>query len=154
LQQPLDDVHKEADYAIKGAELDPYNESPWRYLIGLIKEDRSLAFEYESKATQLRTILTNAGRDPDECHNLTSARIDLLEMQGDADSLKLVSCCRFVFCCCSLCFFSPYTATLSFGRKCSSEQAIDMAQDLATKHDLIRKKYWLFRVSEMRAALE
>jgi hypothetical protein len=90
-QQPLEDVRKEADYAIKGAELDPYNESPWRYLIGLIKEDRSLAFEYESKATQLRTILKNGGRDPDECYNLTSARIDLLEMQGDADSLKLVS---------------------------------------------------------------
>ena len=32
-------------------------------------------------------------------------------------------------------------------------QAIDMAQGLATKHDLIRKKYWLLRVSEMRAAL-
>jgi hypothetical protein len=72
-----------------------------------IKEDRSLAFEYESKATQLRTILTNAGRDPDECYNLTSARIDLLEMQGDADSLKLVSCCQFVCCCCSL--WSPLT---------------------------------------------
>jgi hypothetical protein len=84
-------VHEEADYAIKGAELDPYNESPWRYLIGLIKEDRSLAGEYESKASQLRIILTTAGRDPDECCNLTSARIDLLEMQGDADSLKLVS---------------------------------------------------------------
>lgn len=93
MQQPLKDVRKEADYGIKGAELDPYNESPWRYLIGVIKEQRSLASEYETKASQLRTAISDAGRNPDGCYNLTSARIDLLEMQGDADSLKLVSSC-------------------------------------------------------------
>jgi hypothetical protein len=91
LQQPLKDVRKEADYGIKGAELDPYNESPWRYLIGVIKEQRSLASEYETKASQLRTAISDAGHNPDGCYNLTSARIDLLEMQGDEDSLKLVS---------------------------------------------------------------
>jgi len=31
-------MRMEADYAIKAAELDPYNESPWRYLLGLIRE--------------------------------------------------------------------------------------------------------------------
>ena len=29
---------KEVNYAICGAELDPYNESPWRYLIGVLVE--------------------------------------------------------------------------------------------------------------------
>ena len=50
-----------------------------------------MASEYEPKAAQLRTVLVDAGRNPDECYNLTSARIDLLEMQGDEDSLKLAS---------------------------------------------------------------
>lgn len=34
---PLETAKKEADYAIQGAGLDPYNESPWRYLVGVLK---------------------------------------------------------------------------------------------------------------------
>lgn len=91
-QQPLDaeNVRLEADYAIKGAELDPYNESSWRYLIGIVREEPSLTAEYEKKAAGLRQVLVDAERDPDGCANLTSARIDMLEMLGDDESLKLV----------------------------------------------------------------
>jgi protein farnesyltransferase/geranylgeranyltransferase type-1 subunit alpha len=123
LQKPLDadNAQKEADYAINGAKLDPYNESPWRYLIGLVREEPSLAPKYETKAAELRQVLVNANRDADTCANLTSARIDLLEMMGDDESLK---------------------------------QAIDLAQGLATKHDVIRTKYWMLRASEMEAALQ
>ena len=91
-RQPLDAEHlrKEADYAIEGAKLDPYNESPWRYLIGIVKEETNLSQEYEKKAAELRQVLVDAGREPDECANLTSARIDMLEMIGDKVSLQLV----------------------------------------------------------------
>ena len=95
---PWDEVARhEADYAIHtGATLDPFNESPWRYLIGLLKEVQEdnrneIYAEYEEKAYSLRAILSDAHRDPDTCTNLTSARIDLLEMIGNEDSLKKVS---------------------------------------------------------------
>jgi len=94
-QQALDaeQVRKEADYAINGAKLDPYNESPWRYLIAIFREEPSLTAEYEKKAVAVRQVLVDADRDPDGCANLTSARIDMLEMLGDEESLKLVRCC-------------------------------------------------------------
>ena len=91
-QNPLDTEHsrKEADYAINGAKLDPYNESPWRYLIGLMRQEPSLTREYEHKAAELRQVLVDANRNADTCANLTSARIDMLEMMGDDESLKQV----------------------------------------------------------------
>jgi protein farnesyltransferase/geranylgeranyltransferase type-1 subunit alpha len=94
----LDVAKHEADYAIHtGATLDPYNESPWRYLIGVLKEqwkiqpDPELMRDYEEKASRLRKVLSDAHKDPDTCVNLTSARIDLYEMKGDKESLKAVS---------------------------------------------------------------
>jgi protein farnesyltransferase/geranylgeranyltransferase type-1 subunit alpha len=96
-QQPLNAelVVKEAQYAIDGAKLDPYNESPWRYLIGLVRVEPSLAAEFEKKAAALRQVLVDAGRDADGCFNLTSARIDMLEMMGDDESLELVRFVRY-----------------------------------------------------------
>jgi hypothetical protein len=93
----LESARHEADFAIHtGATLDPFNESPWRYLIGVLKEqwkvdpDPELIDEYEEKAAGLRTILSDAKRDPDTCANLTSARIDLFELKGDKESLEKV----------------------------------------------------------------
>ena len=34
---------EEASYALHGANLDPYNESPWRYLIGVLMEQWRVA---------------------------------------------------------------------------------------------------------------
>jgi hypothetical protein len=93
--------------------LDPFNESPWRYLIGLLKEQqkmqqqnnnndndcKELLEEYERKAFALRDVLTQAKRDPDTCVNLTSARIDILEMIGGKGALgqvREVCMCRAV----------------------------------------------------------
>ena len=94
----LELAKQEADFAIHtGATLDPYNESPWRYLVGVLKEqylikpNPALLDEYEEKAMSLRTILQEAHRDPDSCSNLTSARIDLFELKGDTGSLEKVS---------------------------------------------------------------
>lgn len=94
----LDIAQAEADFAIeKGAKVDPYNESPLRYLIAVLKEQlcqssdsHALLAEYEAKTSSLGAILSNSNRDPDECFNLTFARIDILEMMGDKDSLEKV----------------------------------------------------------------
>mmetsp|Transcript_16503 Transcript_16503/g.25654 ORF Transcript_16503/g.25654 Transcript_16503/m.25654 type:complete len:367 (-) Transcript_16503:455-1555(-) len=121
----LNDARTEAQYALDGAALDPYNESPWRYLIGILKEQRKsndsasvqlLVDDFETKTMDLRSVLENAGRDPDACSNMISARIDMLELKGDSDSLKLASL---------------------------------LANGLGINHDTIRKKYWLLREKEL-----
>ena len=133
----LEVAKREGDYAInEGAHLDPYNESPWRYLIGILKEQyravttttttgisdetktiMALLDEYEEKACQQRQVIEKAGKDPNGCSSLTSARIDILEFKGDRASL---------------------------------EKAMELASGLATEHDPIRRKYWLLRVDEMK----
>jgi len=39
----LEKAKEEASYALSGAEVDPFNESPWRYLIGVLMEQWRLA---------------------------------------------------------------------------------------------------------------
>ena len=84
----LPDAQVETNFALENARLDPYNESPWRYLIGIVKERPSLVPDCESGAEAMKDVLEKAGRDRDGCANLNSARIDLLEMKGDAQSLS------------------------------------------------------------------
>ena len=55
-----------------------------------MKEIMTFVANYEQKITSLRTVLEDAGRHPDECFNLTAARIDVLEMIGDLGSLQKV----------------------------------------------------------------
>jgi protein farnesyltransferase/geranylgeranyltransferase type-1 subunit alpha len=139
LKQPplsLDKCRAEADYAIfQGAALDPYNESPFRYLIGLLQEQQQqaqsdtsstatppkvLAAEFYAKVQSLEKVLVDANRDPEACTNWTSARIDLLESMGDAASLT---------------------------------QGIALAQGLANQYDTIRKKYWELRIRQFQQQL-
>uniref|UniRef100_A0A7S4EF07 Protein farnesyltransferase/geranylgeranyltransferase type-1 subunit alpha n=1 Tax=Pseudo-nitzschia australis TaxID=44445 RepID=A0A7S4EF07_9STRA len=135
----LDDARLEADFAIEmGARLDPYNESPWRYLIGILREQKqqhrkqeqdgtaainftSMVVEYEVRANRLRNVLTNAHRDPDTCVNMTSARIDLLEMIGTKESL---------------------------------ETAVELSIGLAKEHDTVRRKYWSLVTQRLRKKME
>ena len=119
-------ARQEADFAIdRGAILDPYNESPWRYLIGILRKQnenknntiKEIIVEYEVRANALRNVLTEAHRDPDTCVNMTSARIDLLEMIGTKDSLQT---------------------------------AIVLAEGLAKEYDTVRKKYWSLVLKRLR----
>ena len=122
----LQGARKEADFAMEeGARLDPYNESPWRYLIGILREQQQqsrqaseeMLVEYETRAKSLESVLIDARRNPDACVNMTSARIDLLEMIGTKESLKT---------------------------------SILLAEALATEHDTIRTKYWSLVLKRLR----
>ena len=129
----LEVARTEADFAIeKGATIDPYNESPWRYLVGLLKEQKKqissqggdsqpLLDEYEKKTFGLRDVLVKEKRNPDSCSNLSAARIDILEMMGGAADL---------------------------------ETALSLAEGLANEHDPIRKKYWMLRKNTMQQKVE
>mmetsp|Transcript_34634 Transcript_34634/g.63691 ORF Transcript_34634/g.63691 Transcript_34634/m.63691 type:complete len:380 (+) Transcript_34634:86-1225(+) len=46
----LEKAKEEANYALSGAKVDPYNESPWRYLIGIVMEQRRRARRAEDDA--------------------------------------------------------------------------------------------------------
>jgi len=133
----LEDVQKEITYAMQCAEVDPFNESPWRYVIGFLEECKkysgsegndvmeaadvkSLINSCEQEITKMRGNLGSTEYDVDSCVHLTSAKIDILEMKGDDISL---------------------------------EQAANLAKDLETEHDLIRKKYWKLREKEIRSRL-
>jgi protein farnesyltransferase/geranylgeranyltransferase type-1 subunit alpha len=94
----IDVARQEADFAIQKAAQDPYNESPWRYLVGILKEQQRrdskevipLAAEYEAKAYGVRLVLVETSHDPDACVNLNASRIDLLEMIVSQESLERV----------------------------------------------------------------
>ncbi len=120
-------AREEGDFAMEHAREDPYNESPWRYLIGILKEQQrvvqakddlhSLLLEYEARARDLEGVLTKANRNPDACVNRTSARVDLLEMIGTKESVTT---------------------------------AIALAEGLANKHDVVRTKYWSLVLERLR----
>ena len=137
----VEKAKNEAEYAIKITLEDPYNESPLRYLVALVREQHKLNEQYnhdnddggsgenctatcsdytsflndvESEIQQLKETL-GCGND---CPTLISALIDILEMKGNPNSII---------------------------------QAADMANELALKFDVVRKKYWLMREGKLRS---
>lgn len=91
LDQPLslETARQEADYALQGARIDPYNECPWRYFVAILKEqkDQTLLQQYLDQAESVKCVLQDADKDPEGCPNLSAALVDLLEMKGDAEAL-------------------------------------------------------------------
>jgi len=132
----------EAEYAIQGAEIDPYNESPLRYLIGIINEQirldkvaaMDLVNDAETKLKSMSNVLVPDNQTQKEhgeeeetdeilagvSSNLISAQIDLLQAKGDVESMQ---------------------------------QAAELAHALGTEHDTIRFKYWTFREKQLRSKL-
>ena len=122
---------EEGAYAMKGAEIDPHNESPWRYLIGIIKEQihvsQSLDFSisekivsYEEQIEKIIDDLKVKDIDPNTCINMVSAQIDILQMKGDKESLS---------------------------------KGVMMAKILQDE-DTIRSKYWTMRQEELISLIE
>lgn len=95
---------EEANYAVCGAQVDPFNESPWRYLIGVLMEQyrwkeadenekdaaNGLLQEYVAKLKDLNKTWENPPENypAGPCVSLMSALVDLLETVGDKTSLE------------------------------------------------------------------
>jgi protein farnesyltransferase/geranylgeranyltransferase type-1 subunit alpha len=122
----------EAKYVNEYAAQDPYNESPFRYLVALVKEQRKNTDEVgidvdekrqASKYTELLTAV-EAGMEEmkvelgkgNDCPSLISAYIDVLQIKNDEDSIR---------------------------------KAVDMANDLSMQFDIVRKKYWSMRKTKL-----
>ena len=115
----------EANYAIDIAGKDPFNESPWRYLIGILKEQwrqqektvPNLLDEFEGEILKIKSGMAECNRaDGNSCVNLISALVDVLEMKQNVDAFR---------------------------------NAANFAHNLAFELDPIRKKYWMFRKNKL-----
>lgn len=125
------DRTREAEYALQGADIDPFNESPWRYLLGILREKRQQEGNNKEGTTTMREELQSHQErvasmteklhelGEDCCCPMVAAHIDILEMMGNADSLH---------------------------------KAAAMAHALATEHDRTRMKYWLMREKQLRSS--
>lgn len=99
-------AEEEANYAVCGAQVDPFNECPWRYLIGVLMEQwrwaqregglddkdkaSGLLREYVAKIKDMNKVWDNPPEDYPEgpCVSLMSALVDLVETVGDKSSLE------------------------------------------------------------------
>lgn len=134
----LDQAKVEVGYALEKASLDPYNESPWKYFIAIIKEQfRSSAADAESEPesnpdSEFRLFLDECQsntekiktrfeeqfkKDGMQCTHLVSTLVDILEIKGDEKSLR---------------------------------EALDLVQALETRYDPIRRKYWKMRGDKLK----
>jgi protein farnesyltransferase/geranylgeranyltransferase type-1 subunit alpha len=130
----LEMADEEAHYALCGAEIDPYNESPWRYLIGVLMEQwrcaqrennsqeitksGELIVNYVKKIKELKHSLedkpSKEGAAP--CVSLMSALVDLLETSVENKELL--------------------------------KEASILCKEL-TEVDVVRKKYWRKRDTDV-----
>ena len=96
----MEKAEEETSYALSGAAVDPHNESPWRYLVGILMEQwrgaqRGGNAEHEARAEELlrdyiakiREMKQSWEEQPESsdspvvvCTNLLSALVDLLEI--------------------------------------------------------------------------
>jgi len=172
----------EADFAFEnGTKVDPYNESPMRYLVAILNEQSSrnqqqnidddtsgqqemttVVADYEKKIASLRTVLEDAGRNPDECFNLTAAHIDVLEMIGDVGCLQKVkyyfakSAFPYLYVshgCFPPSIFDFLCLLYVFDDILKIAQALKLVEDLATKYDVIRRKYWKVRQIDIQSRI-
>jgi len=124
----LEKAREESNYALSGANIDPFNECPWRYLIGVLMEQWRSA---QTSVTELvhEIIVKIKGmyqlweeQPPSEehpictCVSLLSALVDLLVLFKDEKDLLA--------------------------------EAKDIVGDL-TIEDPVRRKYWRMREDEI-----
>ena len=117
-------AQQEIDDSLDCAAIDPTNESPWRYLIGVIKEqsksDRDdmthILESCQGKIQEMQTVLTDSGLVARSFVHMTCALMDILELKGGANDWT---------------------------------DAADLARSLVT-FDPIRQKYWLQREEQCR----
>lgn len=140
----FDKAKEEAHYALSGAKVDPYNESPWRYLIGVLMEQWRLVQRGEegssvadiSEVTNLiresivsiREMKQSLEEQPSTTEHSTgpsvsllSALVDLLEIFTDEKDMLLEA-----------------------KNKCGE----------LTLEDPVRRKYWLKRQKTIAKLLE
>ena len=103
----VEKAEEETSYALSGAAVDPHNESPWRYLVGILMEQwrgaqRGGNAEHEARSEELLRDCIAKIREMKQsweeqqessdspvvvCTNLLSALVDLLEIFSEEKEL-------------------------------------------------------------------
>lgn len=127
----------EADYAIQNTALDPHNESPLRYLVALLREQQK-----QHKNKEIRE-----GDDDDNNNNDMTLVSFLKYVEDEIEKLKQTlnkgnDCPSLI---------AAYIDVLEMKNdSISLLKGVDMAKDLGTKFDIVRKKYWLMKVGTLQ----
>lgn len=121
----LANARVETEYALKCARLDVYNESPWTYLLAIIKEQHKRVNDCtDDEKTDVIELIRN-------CESKLLAIQSELKKEKNCDGHKFIH------------LISTYIDLLEIKKdKHSCKIAVDLVHGLATKYDPIRKKYW------------
>jgi len=119
-------AQQEIDETLDCAAIDPTNESPWRYLIGIVKEQgkklpkdemNHMLESCRAKTREMQRVLIDSGFEALSFVHMTCALMDIMELNGeDRDWIE----------------------------------AAELAHSLGTLYDTIRQKYWLQREEHCR----
>lgn len=85
----LEVAEEQAEYAFFHAQDDEFNESPWRFLVALVKEQVNKANNLAFLSTMLDKVQTMHSQDRYRlCNNVLSTLADLLELRGVKEDLE------------------------------------------------------------------
>lgn len=136
----LELADEEAHYARCGAELDPYNESPWRYLIGVLMEQWRSAHK-EGNVGEIEKVNGLISRNITETKQMHQS----LEINPPSEADVNVPCVSLM---------SALVDLLEiYGNKSSLEEATTLCKTLI-EVDRVRRKYWHKREVDIRKANE
>jgi protein farnesyltransferase/geranylgeranyltransferase type-1 subunit alpha len=131
----LDKAKREIDFGMKKADMDPFNESPWRYIVAIVQEQHKvlggavsqesldILTQCEEAITQIRQNLEKITGESNQVEStqLLSAYVDILEMKQNNEGYAI---------------------------------AVDVTRSLGEVHDPIRVKYWKMRENEILSKIQ
>ncbi len=159
---PLEQARKEIEYAISKAAIDPYNESPWRYFIAIIREQLKLSMIIgKGNGTGTGTGTGTGGNgngngdgdkgDSDSESTLTfrkfllecEAKVIQTKEEFEQEYKKDGKECTHLL--------SAYVDILHIkGDEHSCNIAHGLCEELANRYDTVRKKYWDMRANQIQ----
>lgn len=116
-------IRREAEYAMDRIRVIKNNESPWNFLVGVLRQSKSGKLDSLPEVVEFSEGLYNAGnRSP----YLLAFLIDLYQEQALESKQEDNSIAQKVYTLCD---------------------------DMASKHDVIRRKYWQYVASHLKTQL-
>ena len=125
----LEMAGEEAHYAICGAEIDPYNESPWRFLIGILMEQWRCA-QREGNQDEIAKAKDLINSNIKQIKQMQQS----LEEKSSSDETAAEPCVSLMSALLDL-------LEISIDSKQALEEASTMCKTLA-EVDPVRRKYW------------
>jgi len=151
---PLEQARKEIEYAISKAAIDPYNESPWRYFIAIIREQLKLSMILGKEYGTGGDGNVDGNGDGNDDNDDSTFHKFLLECEAKVIQTKKEfeeeynkdgkECTHLL---------SAYVDILHMkGDEISCHIAHGLCEELANRYDTVRKKYWDMRANQITSS--